>query len=570
MRSKAKKISSLILASCMPAVANATVDTQPIDPNIMLIMVDDLGYSDLGSYGGEIRTPNIDALASDGVQFSRFYTQPMCAPTRASVLTGVDNHQNGLGAMPPMHTKNQYLQKGYEGFLNDKVVTLPEVLLENGYHTYMSGKWHLGALNQSQYASGRGFERSFTQMGGGSGYFQDGFAMGPFDAPVTFYVEDDNKVDELPEGFYSTKAFTDHMINYIKESDKDKPIFGYVAYTAPHDPLHITDDYIDKYESEYDEGFDVIREERLKRMKEIGLIDESVQSNPGTGQFATWSTLTEDEKAVQARKMEVYAAMVEYVDDQVGRLVDTLKEEGRLENTLFIFMSDNGPNPYEPEFYHLGNKEAFDAQGFDNSLENMGRDNSFISLGGAWAEVTATPYSYFKTTTGEGGIRAPLIISGANVEANGIKDVTVHAADIYPTILEFANSERPETYKGNTVHPLFGKSAKAFLQNEADLVRDTEKEPLSFEISGYKTVFQGDWKLMQGKAFNDSEEWVLINLKDDPTEKNDLAKKYPEKVEEMAQHWQEYSEKHGYIAPEGKFHVIEIGPEQFFKFEDVD
>ncbi|MCG8309073.1 MAG: arylsulfatase, partial [Cytophagales bacterium] len=508
-------------------------------PNIMLIVVDDLGYSDLGSYGGEIRTPNIDSLAGKGVRFTRFYTQPMCAPTRASILTGVDNHQNGLGAMAPMHTKNQYLQPGYEGFLNDKVVTLSEVLNDNGYHTYMSGKWHLGSLDSSQYPYGRGFEKSFAQMAGGSGYFQDGFPLGPFDAPVTFYVEDDKRVDKLPEDFYSTKAFTDHMIQYIKESDKEKPIFGYLAYTAPHDPLHITDDYIDKYKGVYDEGFDSIRKNRLQRMKSMGLIDKSVPYNPGTGNFPAWDELTTEEKAYQSRKMEIYTAMIEYVDDQVGRLIQAIKEEDRFDNTLFIFMSDNGPNPYEPEFYYVGNIDEYKKQGFDNSLKKMGRDHSFISLGGAWAEVTATPYSYYKTTTGEGGIRAPLIISGAGVEIDGIKDATVHAADIYPTILEYANVERPKTYKGKILNPLFGQSAKAFLQNEAEFVRDTEQQPLCFEISGYKTVYQGDWKLMQGKAFNADGEWVLINLKDDPTEKTDLSKTNPDKVKEMAQHWED-------------------------------
>ena len=536
-------------------------------PNIMLIVVDDMGYSDLGSYGGEIRTPNIDGLAGGGVRFTRFYTQPMCAPTRASILTGVDNHQNGLGAMAPMHTKNQYMQPGYEGFLNNRVMTLAEVLVENGYHTYMSGKWHLGSLDSSQYPAGRGFEKSFAQMAGGSGYFQDGFALGPFDAPVTFYVEDRSQVDDLPVDFYSTKAFTDRMIQYIKESEKEKPFFGYLAYTAPHDPLHITDDYIDKYRGAYDEGFDSIRRERLQRMKSMGLIGESVPYNPGTGNFPKWDELTIEEKANQSRRMEIYAAMVEYIDDQVGRLTEAIKEEGRLENTLFIFMSDNGPNPYEPEFYYAGDADGFKKKGYDNSLKNMGRDNSFISLGGAWAEVTATPYSYYKTTTGEGGIRAPLIISGAGVEVGGINDTTVHAADIYPTLLEYANVKRPKTYKGRSLNPLFGQSAKAFLLGDAKIVRNTEQHPLCFESGGHKTVYQGDWKLMQGKSFNDRGEWVLINLMDDPTEKTDLAEAHPERVNRMAKHWKDYSEKHGYIAPDGGMYVLEIGAEEFYKYK---
>ncbi|QTN37873.1 arylsulfatase [Cryomorphaceae bacterium] len=559
-------LSALIISIGFSACQSNNEEPNELRPNILLIVVDDAGFSDFSSYGGEISTPNIDQLASNGVQFTRFYTQPMCAPTRASILSGVDNHQNGLGAMPPMHTQNQYMQPGYEGYLNEKVVTLPEVLRDNGYQTYMSGKWHLGCLDSTQYPNGRGFERSFAQMAGSAGHFQDGFATGPIDVPVTFYVEDNRRIEELSENFYTTKDYTDYMIQYIKESDEEKPIFGYLAYTAPHDPLHVTDEYIDKYKGAYDEGFDAIRRARLERMKNMGLVDESVPYNPGTGNFTQWDSLTADEKVIQARRMEVYAAMIACVDDQIGRLVETLEAEKRLENTVFIVMSDNGPNPYDPEFYYLGSVDEFNKQGFDNSLENMGRDNSFISLGGAWAEVTATPFSYYKTTTGEGGIRTPLIISGVGIEANGVKDITVHAADIYPTVLELADAKRPETYRGNPMNPLFGRSAKPLLEGEEDHVRDTEIEPLCFEISGYKTVIQGDWKLMQGKAFKNGGKWVLINLEEDPTEKTDLSEEYPDKVKEMAEHWEEYSVKHGYIPPEGNMYVIEIGAETFYNY----
>ncbi|MFC4992380.1 arylsulfatase [Rubritalea tangerina] len=559
-----KLVSTLLFAALS---SNAYTQSSPSKPNIMLIVVDDMGYSDLGSYGGEIRTPNIDKLASNGIRFTRFYTQPMCAPTRASILTGVDNHQNGLGAMAPLHTKNQYMQPGYEGFLNDKVATLAEVLVSNGYHTYMSGKWHLGSLNSSQYPYGRGFEKSFAQMAGGSGYFEDGDPLGPYDEPVTFYVKNDKKVDQLPKDFYSTKDFTDHMIQFIKDSSDEKPFFGYLAYTAPHDPLHITDDYINKYKGEYDIGYDSIRKSRLERMKDLDLIDQSVPYNAGTGNFPKWKSLTDDQKTIQARKMEIYASMIEYLDDQLGHLIQVIKDMNRFENTLFIFMSDNGPNPYESAFYYLGDVDAFNKKGYDNSLKNLGRKNSFTSLGGSWAEVTATPYSYYKTTTGEGGIRAPLIISGSGVVVDGITDTTVHAADIYPTILEYANVERPETFKGKKLNPLFGQSAKPFLEAKTNNIRNTEITPLCFESGGHKAVYQGYWKLMQGSTINENGNWVLINLKTDPTEKVDLSAEHPARVKRMTTHWEDYSKAYGYIAPEGKMYVLDIGAEEFYKYE---
>lgn len=554
-------ILSISIFSCTPR------EDKVEKPNIMLIVVDDMGYSDLGCYGGEIKTPNLDRLAESGVRMTNFYTLSMCAPTRACLLTGVDNHQNGMGNMPPLHSSNQYMQAGYEGYLNKNVITLPEILSDNGYHTYMAGKWHLGVHSTDNYPIGRGFEKSFAQMGGGSGYFQDGFDLGPFETPITFYTRNDKRIDELPEDFYSTKAFTDEMIQYITEQQDNKPFFGYLAFTAPHDPLHVPDNYMDKYKGNYDKGYDTIRTARLNRMKEMGLIDKSVPYNSGTGNFPTWESLSEDEKKLQARKMELYSSMIDYVDVQVGRLIDVLKQKGKYDNTLFIFMSDNGANPKEPIFYYLGNKELFESQGFDNSLENMGRTNSFVSQGGSWAEVSATPYTYYKTTTGEGGIRTPLIVSGKGVETNGIKNPTMHVTDIFPTILDYIGVERPNTYKENTLNPLYGQSAKSFLTNNSESVRNTMNEPLCFELNGYKAVIKGDWKLIYSDEFSTDTKWQLVNLADDPGEKIDLAEQNPEKFKELKKDWEEYSIKYGYIKPEGKMHVIDIGAEAFYKFE---
>ena len=379
-----------------------------------------------------------------------------------------------------MSSYNGFLKDGYEGYMNNRVITIPEILRKHDYHTYMSGKWHLGAFDTNYYPSGRGFERSFAMMGGGSGFYQNAFPLAPMEKDVTFYVRDKNKVEELPDDFYSTKAFTDEMIKYIKEQKDDKPFFSYLAYTAPHDPLHAPAEYIEKYKGVYDNGYSAIKTKRLTQMKSKGLINKSMPSNPGTGKFPDWESLSEKEQKSQARKMEIYAAMIDYMDNQIGRVIDALKEENKYDNTIFIVMSDNGANPKEAIFYFLGDQELFSSQGFDNSFENMGKTNSFVSQGGAWAEVSETPFTYFKTTTGEGGIRAPLIISGAGIETTGIHNATMHVTDILPTILSFAKVKRPKTYKNKELKPLYGQSAASFLKGESSIIRDTESKPISW------------------------------------------------------------------------------------------
>jgi arylsulfatase A-like enzyme len=536
-------------------------------PNILLILVDDLGYSDLGCYGSDIKTPSLDKLAHQGVIFSDFYVSSLCAPTRAMLLTGVDNHQNGLGTMPPGHTENQYLQPGYEGSLNNQVVALPEIMRDNGYHTYMSGKWHLGH-HEENYPANRGFEKSFAFLGGGSGHFSNAFALGPGEEPVTFYVRNKNIVEKLPDDFYSTKNFTDEMIHYILEQEDDSPFFAYLAYTAPHDPLHVPDEYLDKYTGVYDAGYEQIKKDRLGRMKKLGIVDESIPYNPGTGKFPQWEDLDDNEKKTQARKMEIFAAMIENLDHHIGRVIDTLKKTGKYENTIFIFLSDNGANPKEAVFYP-GNSKEFLAENFDNSYANLGKSNSFISQGGAWAEVSNTPFTYFKTTTGEGGIHAPLIISGPNVKIRNLASNTgMHVCDIFPTVLDFAGVSRPDNYNGNELAPLYGFSAMKFLAGDNVQVRNTTINPLLFEMIECRAIIKGKWKAMMLQApYANEPIWQLYDLSIDPLEKNDLALQEPEKLEELIKDWDEYANDVGYIKAEGEFLINKIGPEEFYKYE---
>lgn len=543
--------------------------TEPAKPNILLILVDDLGYSDIGCYGSEIRTPNLDILAQQGVMFSDFYVSSLCAPTRAMLLTGVDNHQNGLGAMPPGHTENQYLQPGYEGSLNNRVVTLQEVLHDNGYHTYISGKWHLGH-HKEKYPYNKGFEKSFVFLGGGSGHFSNAFALGPGEEPVSFYVRDEDEVDKLPDDFFSTKNFSDEMINFITEQEDDSPFFGYLAYTAPHDPLHAPEDYLDKYAGVYNAGYEQIKKDRLARMKEIGIVNEPVPYNPGTGKYQQWNDLSEEEKKSQSRKMEIYAAMIENLDYHIGRVIDALKKSGKYENTIFLFMSDNGANPKEAIFYP-GNSEEFLAENYNNSLGNFGRSTSFISQGGAWAEVSNTPFTYFKTTTGEGGIHAPLIISGPNVISNHFQDLTgMHVCDIFPTLLDMANVTRPDTYKGNELAPIYGVSAMEFLTGNSDEVRNTNTDPLFFEMMECRAVIKGKWKaMMLQPPYAKEAKWELYDLSTDPLEKHNLAAQHSELLEDLTREWDLYAKDVGYIMGEGEMLIDSIGPEEFYKYEKL-
>jgi arylsulfatase A-like enzyme len=541
------------------AKTNTDTSANQSKPNILLIVVDDLGYSDLSPFGGEIRTPNIQRLADNGLIVQQCYTTPLCAPSRAMFMSGMDNHISGIGAMPPFQAANQYMQPGYEGYLNDRVMTLPEVLRENGYHTYMSGKWHLGH-EEGRRPFEEGFERSFSFLGGGASHFSNSFALGPEEVIHTVYYDDSVQVKKLPDDFYSSNYYADKMIQYITEQKDDRPFFGYLAFTAPHDPLHVPDDWMDKYKGAYDKGYDHIRQVRMDNMKKLDLIPKDLPINPGSGEYKKWNELSAQEKRVEARRMELYATMLEIMDLDIGRVLEALQKEGKLENTMIILIGDNGANPKDPSFYKT------DMKPFDNSLDNMGRPNSFVSLQGAWAEVTATPYSYFKTTTGEGGVRVPLIISGQGVTIKGV-DATnkILGTDIMPTLLEIARAKRPDTYKNNKLAAMTGSSFNKLLSDKGNTVRD-ENASFGIESLENKAYYKGDWKIrFLMPPFGKGRDWQLFNVKEDPREKQDLASKKPEKLQELLGGWNEYSQKVGYIPYHGGRAYTVLGPENFFK-----
>ncbi len=512
-------------------------------PNIMLIVADDLAYSDLGVFGGEIGTPNIDTLAKAGFQLTNFYTAPTCSPTRSMLLTGTDNHLAGIGAMVELMAENQKGKKGYEGHLNSGVVTLPELLSDAGYHTYMVGKWHLGHEEQTSPAA-RGFHKSFSLDQGGAGHFNDLPIIGPKKA--TF--REDGKITNWPEGRYSTEFYTEKVINYIKaDQDDDNPFFAYVAYTAPHFPLQAPAESIAKYKGAYDEGYETLASQRLERMKELGIIPEAVAYQSHWA--PRWHALSKEEKEKEARKMEIYAAMVSDLDRYIGELIDFLKATGEFENTLIVFMSDNGAEGHNfPSRSQVGRWAEICC---DNSFENMGNSDSYLWYGSNWAQAGAAPYSKHKGYTAEGGIKAPALIHyGAMAKENNRLASFTTVLDFMPSLLEVAGVSPPgQSYKGRKVHPLLGESLIATLRNEKTSVH-SEEYYMGWEFVGRRAIRQGDWKL-HWRSDEFGGRWHLFNMRRDPTEQHDLLEKEKQVSAKLIALWEHYVEETGVILPDG-------------------
>jgi len=524
-------------------------------PNILLIVADDLGYSDLGSYGGEINTPVLDKLAQKGVRYTNFYVSPTCSVTRSMLLSGTDNHVAGLGNMGELLAPNQMGKPGYEGVLNKRVASVAELLRDNGYHTYMAGKWHLG-LKADQIPHARGFERDFSTLVGGGSHFDDGWNV-EWQIPKMPYTEDGRPVKKLPKDFYSTKAYTDKTIQFIEEGRKDgKPFFAYLTFTAPHGPLHLPDDWLRRYKNRYDEGWDGIRRQRLARMQELGIVDKGVNAADRLYFLPRSTAFTPAVRVMQGRKMELYAGMVEYMDDQIGRVFDYLKQIGEYDNTVVIFISDNGAEGNDLRAMVAGQVGSF---GFLHAMNNfaedghnsLGRKGTYAEYGPAWAQVSSVPFRLYKGWVSEGGIRSPLIVSGPGVQGAGElnKKAVLHVMDIVPTVLELAGIEHPSTYKGREIAPVQGKSWVGMLSGRTQSPR-TSDDWLGWELFNNRAIRQGDWKISWLYRPFGTYDWQLFNLAEDPGEQYDLSDKFPEKKKELVALWDEYVQMNGVIIGE--------------------
>lgn len=498
-------------------------------PNILLIVADDLGFSDLGSYGSEISTPTLDALAKRGVRFTSFYTAPTCSPTRAMLLSGTDHHLAGLGGMAEMMPASQRGKPGYEGFLNDQVWSFPAVLQDAGYRTYMAGKWHLGHKPKHSPPA-RGFGKSFALHDGGASHFADAWGLTPT-MPDTHYTLNGETIMPAAD-FYSTRSFTRTISDWLThDSAADTPFFAYVAYTAPHDPLHVEHGDIDAYKGVYDAGYAAIARARLERLKARGTIKGDI---PLTLTQDDWDALSGAQKRTQARSMELYAAMVEDMDRDIGHLLDAINELGALENTIIVFLSDNGPAGVTLHFY--GNLE----EDFNNELDNMGRPGSFISYGPQWARVSAAPFSGMKGSVREGGIRTPLIIAGPGIAGGQTNASPTHVSDIAPTLLAMTGTALP---RAADKLGMSGKALVSLLRGDTLSVRG-DGIALGFEFMDRKAIRSGAWKAIYAEK---TQQWTLFNLIDDPAELEDVASAHPDVTARLAADWQGYASRVGVV-----------------------
>ena len=555
MKPHAPLLAKLCLPLLAPALALGAASAQAAPakrPNILLIVADDLGYTDLGAYGAEISTPNLDKLASGGVKMTGFYASPFCSPTRAMLMSGSDNHLVGFGDMAELMLPEQRGKPGYEGNLNERVVPMAQVLKDAGYRTAMAGKWHLGVKEEFSPATS-GFEQSYAMVMGGASHWGDQsgiVAMDPAKPPKAIYRENGKAIDIPRDGFYSSQAFTDKLLDYLKSGEKSgKPFFGYLAFTAPHWPLHAPDADIAKYEGRYKEGYDKLRKERLERMKRLGIVPADTPVYEGHAHWPKWESLTPAQQEAEARRMTVYSAMVDHMDRQIGRVLDYLKATGELDNTFIFFMSDNGADGNS--VYDVGRTREWIEKDMDNSTTNTGKPGSFIEYGPGWAQVGSTPFKLYKSFMYEGGIAVPAIAWGPGIKGGAIKREFTHVTDVAPTIFELAGARHPGTeYQGKPVLPLRGKSMVSWLQGKASTVR-SDQDAVGWELGGRKALRKGDWKIVYANKPWGKDGWELYNIAKDRTESRDLADENPQKLGEMIVAWKQYVAETGTLEIEG-------------------
>lgn len=515
-------------------VASGVAAELSVRPNILLVVADDLAFTDVGSFGGEINTPTIDRLSEQGMRFSQFYAAPSCSPTRATLLTGVDYHLAGLGAMHHTQSPEQLGQPGYEGYLNQRVVTLPRLLRDVGYHTFMTGKWHLG-MSESNSPAARGFDKSFALLQGGGGHF-DSLGL-TADGPALY--REDGQRTSLPEDFYSSRFYSDKMIEYIRGREDDRPFFAYLSYTAPHWPLQAPLASIERYKGRYADGYEHLRLQRLARAKQLGLVQEN-QAVAEPNFQRPWDSLSSDNHLIEARKMQVYAAMVDDMDLHLGRVLDALEQDGELANTVIIFMSDNGAEGHDLE-YALPQLTRHIETCCDNRLENLGRANSYFSYGHDWAQAGIALFRGFKAQPLEGGIRVPLIMSYSGWKSNGsIYHGLSAVEDIVPTVLELTDVKHPApSYQRRIVFPLTGRSLLPLLEGNTTALSARDRS-LGRELFGRAALRSGNWKIVRLPPPYGNDQWRLYAIDKDPGENQDLSAVEPELLQRLIKDWQDY------------------------------
>ncbi|HSA72788.1 MAG TPA: arylsulfatase [Nitrososphaeraceae archaeon] len=531
------------------ALGQISSDTGGKQPNILFIVQDDIGFASLKSYGGDLPMPAIDGLANESYLFTNFHVLPACSPTRGVFMTGVDSHRNGIPTLGEIMTPNQAGKPGYELNLNDRVATVADFLKQGGYHTYTTGKWHVGH-DKGSLPADRGFEESLQYITGFPGYSGKIEGAGKLFTPT--WVKN-NDTFEYPYGTPVSTLITDELINMIKTNKEDgKPFFAYLAYNANHFPLQSSQELIKKNDARYDMGWDEVREQRLENMKKLGIVSQNVTLSPRESGVPAWDELNATEKAYESKKMEVYAAMAEEMDIQIGKLFDYLKQTGQYDNTMIIFTTDNGPEGTAIEKETAGTPE-FEAEvkGIqatnNNSEANLGNPNSYFGYGPGWAQVSATPLFGFKYLLHEAGTRVPLLIKVPDGSEHKKVDSLIMAGDLVPTIMDIAGVSTPDTFNGKQLEKPAGKSI-TLLQTSRKIHNDTEMIPVEF--FGSKAVYNGNLKGINIQEPIGDGKWHLYDIVKDPTEAKDLATEMPELLNQMAAVYDTYANETRVIPPD--------------------
>lgn len=512
----------------------------PGRPNFVVLVADDWGFTDVGAFGSEIATPNLDALARRGVRFANFHVAASCSPTRSMLLTGVDNHRNGVGNLLESMPRGHAGKPGYRGSLNPNVVTIASLLQDGGYRTMIAGKWNVGS-EPWNLPDQRGFARSIVQGDTGSDNWEPAKRYLPHSATVQWF--EDGKAARMPAEYYSSEYFVDRTIGYLREGkDQGKPFFAYVGFQANHVPLQAPRAFIDKYRGRYQEGWSALRTARRDRAAALGLVPSNAPMVT-LASTADWNRLSAADKAYEARRMEVYAGMADAMDFHVGRLVAHLRETGEYDNTVFVFLSDNGPegSDYQDARLWLWTQYAQD-------IERMGGKGGYGVMGPSWASAAAAPLATYKFYGGEGGLRVPLIIAGpAGIQQGRISQGFAHVNDIVPTLLELAGIPVPGSrYKGLPIEPIAGRSLLPMLRGEAAGVYPPT-QAIGYELSGNQALFKGDLKLVRSIPPLGDGQWHLYDIVRDPGETMDLQARLPEEWRTMQDDYAAYASSHGVL-----------------------
>lgn len=544
-----KRLFSLSFFAALAFAGPLTSQAQPADPpNIVVMLVDDAALMDFGVYGGEAETPNIDALAARGAMFTQYRTSPLCSPSRAMLLTGMDNHLTGIATIPEVLPDEHVGQPGYAMSLEPGVMTLAEHLKPAGYQTFMTGKWHMGS-GKGDLPSDHGFDRSFALDASGADNWEDKSYM-PFYHDAPWY--EDGKAAALPDDFYSSEFIVDKMIAYLGEADTNAPFFAFLGFQAIHIPVQAPPEFTANYDGVYDAGWHALREARHEKAMTLGFIPQDAPLAPMPEGSRNWDELSDAERDVYARRMQVNAGMLEAMDAHIGRLVEYLQDTGQFENTIFVVTSDNGPE------HNRGDNDSrlqfwMRLNGYHTDIEGVGERGSWGFIGPEWANAAASPGALYKFYMAEGGIRAPLIMSGPGIAPQRVDAMSL-VSDVAPTLLDLsgvdANSDAKDAMTGRSLAPvLSGAQEQVYAPDD----------PIGMEVSGNSALYKGDFKITRHMPPTGDATWRLFNIANDPGETQDLSAELPSKKSELLSDYQAYAERVGVLEmPEGYDSLVQI------------